>query len=158
VEPVMVEGEYVSSSRVRSLLAAGDVDLACKLLTAPYRLRGIVVHGAGRGQKIGFPTANLQGVDTLLPGPGVYAGRGWLNGRFFPAAINVGPNPTFSESSLKLEVHLVGLAEPLYGRLLEVDFLSRLRDITAFASVAELTEQLRLDVASAVNIAGPPRS
>ena len=76
VEPLMVGGEYVSSSRIRTLIGAGQVDEARELLTEPYRIRGMVVHGAGRGAKMGFGTANLDAVDTLLPGAGVYAGRG----------------------------------------------------------------------------------
>ncbi len=74
VEPVVIDGEAVSSSRVRKLISAGRVDEANRLLTGPYRIRGMVRHGAARGAKIGFPTANVDAIDTLLPGPGVYAG------------------------------------------------------------------------------------
>src|SRR6185295_4225971 len=75
VPPVAIAGQIVSSSRVRTAVQAGDVDLARQLLTRPYRVRGIVTHGAGRGAKLGFPTANLAGIDTLLPAQGVYAAR-----------------------------------------------------------------------------------
>ena len=119
------------------------------MLTRPYRLRGMVTHGAGRGDKIGFPTANLAAVDTLLPGVGVYAGLALHDGAAWPAAINVGPNPTFGEQALKLEVHLIDFSGTLYGQPLEVDFLGRLRDIQPFANVAELQAQLRRDVDSA---------
>jgi riboflavin kinase/FMN adenylyltransferase len=153
VEPVVIDGEVVSSSRVRRLLSAGDVDEARRLLTRPYRLRGMVTHGAGRGAKIGFPTANLAAIDTLLPGVGVYAGRGWVDGDQFAAAINVGPNPTFGEQALKLEVHLLDFASPLYGQPMEVDFLARLRDIHPFESVDALRGQLLRDVAAARHIA-----
>jgi riboflavin kinase/FMN adenylyltransferase len=153
VEPVMIDGEIVSSSRVRGLLNAGRVDLARRLLTRPYRLRGMVTHGAGRGAKIGFPTANLAAIDTLLPGVGVYAGLAWTEGDRHAAAINVGPSPTFGEQALKLEVHLIDYAGPLYGQPLEVDFLGRLRDIHPFASVDRLREQLHCDVAAARGVA-----
>jgi riboflavin kinase/FMN adenylyltransferase len=149
VDPLIEGGEIVSSSRVRGLLLAGAVEAAGRLLTAPYRLRGMVVHGAGRGSKIGFPTANLDAIDTLLPGPGVYAGRAFIRGVPWPAAVNIGPNPTFGEHAMKVEVHVIGWHEPLYHQPLEVDFLRRLRDIEKFASLEALTEQLRRDVADA---------
>ncbi|NIL98259.1 MAG: bifunctional riboflavin kinase/FAD synthetase [Planctomycetales bacterium] len=145
VQPVEVDGQPVSSSRVRQHLAAGDVDRVRALLTQPYRLRGMVTHGAARGAKIGFPTANLEAIDTLLPGDGVYAGVGRA-GTCWPAAINVGPNPTFGETARKVEVHLIGCEATLYGQPLELDFLSRIRDIQPFASVEDLQRQLSADV------------
>lgn len=153
VEPVIVDGDFVSSSRVRRLLSEGRVDEARRMLTRPYRIRGMVTHGAGRGAKIGFPTANVDAIDTLLPGPGVYAGIGAVSGAVWPAAINVGANPTFGEYALKVEVHLIGNSEPLYGLPLEVDFLSRLRDIHPFPDVDALRAQLRRDVADAARVA-----
>jgi len=149
VPPVEVDGGYVSSSRARALLAAGQVEQAGKLLTQPYRIRGMVTHGMSRGARIGFPTANLDAIDTIVPGPGVYAGRGYVNGSRWPAAINVGPNPTFGEHALKVEAHLIGWHGALYGQPLEVDFLRRLRDIQKFASVEALKLQLSRDVAQA---------
>jgi riboflavin kinase/FMN adenylyltransferase len=145
----MIGGEPVSSSRVRRLVAAGSVDDARQLLTQPYRVRGMVRHGAGRGAKLGFPTANVDAIDTLLPGPGVYAGRAAAGGALWPAAINVGPNPTFGEQAMKVEVHLIGFQGSLYGEPLEVDFLSRLRDIQRFDNVAALLAQVGTDVAEA---------
>lgn len=149
VEPVVIDGAVVSSSRVRDLIAAGSVDEARRLLTQPYCIRGIVTHGAGRGARIGFPTANLAGIDTLLPGAGVYGGRAHLNGESFAAAINVGTNPTFGEQELKVEVHLIDFRHPIYGEALEVDFVSRLRDVRPFSGIEELKEQLVKDVAAA---------
>ena len=153
VEPVVIDGEMVSSSRVRRLLSDGHIDEARRLLTRPYRVRGMVTHGAGRGAKLGFPTANLAAIDTLLPGVGVYAGRPGPTAGAMPAAINVGPNPTFGEHALKLEVHLIDFAGPLYGQPLEVDFLGRLRDIQPFPNVDALREQLQRDIAAARGIA-----
>jgi riboflavin kinase/FMN adenylyltransferase len=146
VEPVVIDGAIVSSSRVRQLISAGRIDEASRLLTRPYRIRGMVVHGAGRGVKIGFPTANIDAVDTLLPGAGVYAGRAWVGATSAAAAINIGPNPTFGEHAVKVEVHLIDWQEPLYGQPLEVDFLARLRDIQRFPRVEELKNQLQLDI------------
>lgn len=153
VEPVKVGGEIVSSSRVRKLVAAGEVDAARELLTEPYRIRGMITHGIGRGAKLGFPTANLGAIDTLLPGAGVYAGCAAVQGTHWPAAINIGGNPTFGEQALKVEVHLIGFTGQLYGQPLEVDFLSRLRDVQPFAGVEELKLQLQRDIAAAADIA-----
>lgn len=149
-------GELVSSSRIRQLIAAGDVDAARQMLTQPYRLRGMVTHGAARGAKIGFPTANVDAIDTILPGMGVYAGRGRVarEERWRPAAINIGPSPTFGEEEARVEVHLIGYAGSLYGEPLEVDFLARLRDIQPFADVGALQVQLAQDVDRATQIAG----
>ena len=146
VPPVEIDGEIVSSSRVRELIRGGNVEQAHKLLSAPYRIRGMVTHGAGRGAKIGFPTANLSAIDTLLPAQGVYAGRAIVGGSSYPAAINLGPSPTFGDAMVRVEVHLIGYAETLYGQPLEVDFLARLRDIRPFDSPAALVEQLNRDV------------
>lgn len=152
VEPVIIDGEAVSSSRVRKLIAAGRIDEASRQLTEPYRIRGLVVHGAGRGARLGFATANLDGVDTLVPGPGVYAGRACIAAGSFAAAINIGANPTFGEHAHKIEVHLVSWTEPLYGQVVEVDFLSRLRDIQQFASIDDLKQQLQEDSERALRI------
>jgi riboflavin kinase/FMN adenylyltransferase len=153
VPPVTVDGDYVSSSRVRAAIQAGDVDQARHLLTRPYRLRGTVTHGAGRGSKIGFPTANLEAIDTLLPARGVYAAQAITPAGVWPAAVNIGPNPTFGEAALKVEVHLIGFAGSLYGQPVEVDFLSRLRSVQPFGSMELLKAQLARDVAAASEIA-----
>ncbi len=152
VTPVKSDDRYVSSSRIRDHIAAGDVAFACEMLTQPYRIRGMVIHGSARGAGIGFPTANVDAVDTLLPGPGVYAGRAYCDAGVWPAAINLGPNPTFGEQSCKVEVHLIGFDGSLYGQPLEVDFLGRLRDVRSFEGVDSLQQQLRLDVVEATKV------
>lgn len=148
VEPTLLGGEYISSSRTRACIARGDVALARTLLTQPYRIRGMVTHGARRGTSLGFPTANLAAIDTLLPAPGVYAGRALVGGRSYAAATNIGPNPTFGEHALKVESHLLDFHGSLYGQPLEVDFLERLRDIRSFSSASELQAQLAQDLAA----------
>jgi riboflavin kinase/FMN adenylyltransferase len=149
VTPLKVGGEFVSSSRVRELVSVGDVAAANALLTSPYRIRGMVTHGAARGAKLGFPTANVAAIDTLLPARGVYACRAICEEGEWPAAVNIGPNPTFGEDALKVEVHLIGYSGSLYGNALEVDFLRRLRDIRPFDSVEQLKSQLAQDVEAA---------
>jgi riboflavin kinase/FMN adenylyltransferase len=153
VPPVVVDGAIVSSSRVRELIRLGAVEQAGKLLSAPYRIRGMVTHGAGRGAKIGFPTANLQAIDTLLPAQGVYAGIAWIGDASWPAAINLGPSPTFGDSSVRVEVHLIDHEETLYGQALEVDFLARMRDIRPFDSPEALALQLARDIEDVKRIA-----
>ena len=158
VPPVVVDGAIVSSARVRELIRSGQVEQAKELLSAPYRIRGMVTHGAGRGAKIGFPTANLEAIDTLLPAEGVYAGRALVGDSSWPAAINLGPSPTFGDAVVRVEVHLIGLDEPLYGQPLEVDFWQRLRDIRPFESAESLARQLASDVEEVKRIAAQPQS
>ena len=148
VEPVQIGGEVVSSSRIRRLIAAGRLDQAGPLLTQPHRIRGTVIHGAGRGAKLGYPTANLGRVDTLLPGEGTYAGRAWVENSPWPAAVSIGPNPTFDEPAPKVELHVIGYEGSLYDRAVELDFLTRLRDIRRFGSVEQLLLQMDRDVAA----------
>ncbi len=147
VHPLILEGAEVSSSRIRGALQAGAVELAARLLGRAYRLHGVVGTGQRRGRTIGFPTANLQRVSTVVPGDGVYAVRVYDDaGQHWPGAANIGANPTFAEKEQKIEVHLIGFEGDLYGRELAVDFVARLRDTKTFASAAELVEQLRRDV------------
>ena len=151
--PVLVDGEAVSSSRVRKALLQGAVTEAARFLGRPYRLRGHVGMGQRRGETIGFPTANLERLETLIPGNGVYAVRVEHQGTVWPGAANVGPNPTFGEQERKVEAHLIGFHGDLYGQALAIDVLDRLRDTRPFAGAAELTAQLRLDVEQARRIA-----
>jgi riboflavin kinase/FMN adenylyltransferase len=152
VPPVEVGGEPVSSSRVRSALQRGAVREAADCLGRPYRLGGTVGTGQRRGATLGFPTANLERCETLIPGDGVYAVRAEVGGASWPAAANVGPNPTFGEHARKVEVHLIGFGGDLYDRELSVDFIDRLRDTRPFGSVQELVAQLRADVERAAQV------
>jgi riboflavin kinase / FMN adenylyltransferase len=154
VPPVILDGVEVSSSRVRSFLIAGAVREAAALLGHPYRLHGLVGTGQQRGQTLGFPTANLEHLGTLAPADGVYAVRVPHQGKVWPGAVNVGPNPTFGENARKVEVHLIGFQGDLYGQPLAVDFVERLRDTRPSGGVAELVEQLRRDIEQAARIAG----
>lgn len=138
----------VSSSRIRELIRNGEVGPARQLLTQPYRIRGLVAHGAARGAKLGFPTANLHGIDTLVPAPGIYAGRALWNGQAWGAAIHVGPIPTFGDGATRVEAHLLDFSGNLYGQLVELDFLERLRGIEHFTNVEELRCQMEVDVAA----------
>ena len=145
-DPLKIDEALISSSRIRGLIRDGQVSGARVCLTEPYRIRGMVTHGSARGKAIGFPTANLDAVDTLLPAPGVYAGRAFEEGRQHWAAIHIGANPTFREKRAKVEVHVLDFERSLYGEVLEVDFLERLRSIQKFASPEELVSQVNRDV------------
>lgn len=151
-EPVEVGGQIVSSSRVRSEVMSGRLDEALAMLGRPYRIRGVVVRGAGRGAKIGYPTANLDQIDTLMPGEGIYAARACVGDVWHPAAVSIGPNPTFDEGTMKVEAHLIGFSDMIYGRRVELDFLARLREIERFASVEALLAQMSLDVAHTLEL------
>jgi riboflavin kinase/FMN adenylyltransferase len=149
VPPVELEGRPISSSRVRDELIRGAVRAAETLLGRPYRICGRVGRGQHRGQTLGFPTANLENVSTLLPANGVYAVRVHHENKVWAGAANIGPNPTFGEHAHKIEVHLIDFRGELYAQVLAVDFIERLRDTRPFATVQELVEQLRKDVEQA---------
>ncbi len=144
---VEVDGEIVSSTRVRSLVAAGEVEAAARCLGAPFLLEGTVVEGDERGRKLGFPTANIVPSDDLVcPGHGVYAA--FADGR--PAAVNVGVRPTFETGrGLLVEAYLIDFDGDLYGRTLRIAFISRLRGERRFAGVEELIAQMHCDVEAA---------
>ena len=152
-EPVEVDGQVVSSSKIRALIIQGRMAEARQMLGRPYRIRGLVVRGAGRGAKLGFPTANITQIDTLLPPDGIYAGRAWVDQAAYAAAISLGSNPTFDESALKVEVFLLDFQGDLYDRTLQIDFFARLRETTRFDSVQALIDQMTIDAAAARSIA-----
>ncbi len=149
IEPVTWNGQWVSSSAIRSLLIAGDLNSAVDLLGHPYRLTGRVTHGAERGRTLGVPTANLSDIGTVLPGFGVYAGRVAIQDQNYRSAVNIGPNPTFAEGATKIEVHIIDFAGDLYGQTLSVDLVRRQRDIHKFSGIEELKQQLAADIAAA---------
>lgn len=146
VPMVEVDGEPVSSSRIRALVAAGEVEAAAALLGAPFRMRGEVVPGDRRGRELGFPTANMVPDPKLAcPAHGVYACR--IGDRL--AAVNVGVRPTFGADLHPLvEAFVLDFQGDLYGERLTVEFVARLRGERRFESVAELVEQMHRDVAT----------
>jgi riboflavin kinase/FMN adenylyltransferase len=144
---VEVDGETVSSSRIRALVAAGEVAAAARCLGAPFLFEGEVTQGDLRGRELGFPTANLVPDDTLVvPGHGVYAA--FANGR--PAAVNVGVRPMFETGrGLLVEAHLIDFDGDLYGRKLRVAVIERLRGERRFPNVEDLIAQMHRDVEEA---------
>lgn len=144
VPPILVADQLVSSSVIRSLLSAGQMKEAVDLLGHPYQISGLVGTGMQRGRTIGFPTANLTQCPNLIPAHGVYSGRVRLD-RNYPAAIHIGPNPTFGEQESKIEVHILDFTGDLYGQMLSVDLQARIRGVTKFADKEALLEQLHRD-------------
>lgn len=144
---VQAGGSTVSSTRVRQLVASGDVSEAARLLGRPHMVIGEVVHGRGAGAGLDAPTANLL-TDRFaaLPRDGVYAGRVEIDGVMHPAAISVGAAPTFEEADDVLEVHVIDFEGDLYGRDLMVEFLDRLRDQRRFDDSDDLIEAIRADI------------
>jgi riboflavin kinase/FMN adenylyltransferase len=152
------DGVPVSSTRIRTLVAAGDVVGAAQLLGRPHEVRGTVVHGDGRGgPELGFPTANMMiNDDIALPAVGIYAGHFTrADGSVYPAAISVGRRPTFYEpgtTSVLVEAYLLHFEGDLYGELSRVSFVDRLRDEQQFDSVDALIAQMHKDVAAAEQV------
>jgi riboflavin kinase/FMN adenylyltransferase len=153
---VNVDGEPVTSTRVRRLVASGDVAGAARLLGRPHRVKGDVVHGRAAGADLGAPTANLAaGPFAALPADGVYAGRASVEGAAYAAGIAVGVPPTFPDSAVGFEVHLIDYEGDLYGRTVTVEFIERLRDQRAFDSEAELADAIAADLDSVRELLGP---
>ncbi len=153
VEPKNFYSRPVSSTWIRTEIEDGNVKLASALLGRNYGLRGTVAPGAGRGAKIGYPTANIvpEDRDKVIPGDGVYAVRVRLEDeRSFKGMLNIGTNPTFDGIQRTIEVNIFDFDSDLYGRALEVEFVERLREEVRFASVKELVTQLEKDRTTAM--------
>ncbi|HEV3470619.1 MAG TPA: bifunctional riboflavin kinase/FAD synthetase [Pyrinomonadaceae bacterium] len=150
VPEVRLRGRRISSSRVRELLSEGKVNLARRMLGRPYGVEGRVVRGAERGRRLGFPTANLQPRNRVIPRRGVYVTATLVGGAWRRSVTNVGLRPTFgSQSEPSVETFVINWGGDLYGDVVRVRFLHRLRDERRFASADELKRQIDADVARA---------
>lgn len=140
-------GRRISSTAIRHALAEGDVKWAAAALGRPYTLSGRVVHGAGRGHALGYPTANLKPVvGVCVPGAAIYAGHTILDGKRLVSAISVGTNPTFGENPLSVEAFVLDYSGDLYGKDLAFEFNARIRDHVAFPGPEELHEAIAEDI------------
>lgn len=164
LEPQRDGGEWISSTRIRALIESGDIASANQLLMEPYRISGIVGHGAERGRTLGFPTANLENIQVLCPPLGVYAGR-VANSKCMasapckspspigmPVAINIGPNPTFGEDRCKVEAHIIDYNGDLYNHEISIELFAKLREVRKFDSKEHLLTQLASDIQQAKTI------
>jgi riboflavin kinase / FMN adenylyltransferase len=148
---VALDGETVSSTRIREVIRLGDFDAASQMLGRAYSLAGQVVHGDQLGHQLGFPTANLDTTGLLLPPNGVYAALASIGGKGFQAVLNIGRRPTVQNltPAPRFEVHLLDFNGDLYGQELEVTFVAKLRDEQKFASLDELKAQITRDTTAA---------
>jgi riboflavin kinase / FMN adenylyltransferase len=147
IPEVQLRKQRVSSSKVRELLAQGKVNLARRLLGRPYGVEGLVERGAKRGHTLGFPTANLHPRNRVIPKNGVYVTGTLIDGQWWRSVTNVGIRPTFeSGTEPSVETFVINWKGDLYGDVIRVRFLHRLRDERKFESIAELQAQIGLDV------------
>ena len=150
VPEVRLRGRRISSSQIRNLLHTGRVNLARRMLGRPYGVEGRVVRGANRGQSIGFPTANLQPHNRVIPSGGVYVTATLIDGQWRRSVTNVGTRPTFeSDAETSVETFVMDWSGDLYGDVVRVRFLHRLRAEQKFESIEHLTRQINSDVARA---------
>ena len=152
ISPFYMDGKIVSSSWIRELLAEGDVERAAALLGRPHRIEGEVVEGDKRGQKLGFPTSNLNIPATMARlRSGVYACYVWVEGERWKAVANVGVRPTFERQPVpvRLETHILGFSGALYGETLVVEFIAFLREERKFENIAALQTQIEHDISRA---------
>lgn len=153
-DPVMYEGESISSTRIKSALASGEVTKAADMLGRPYSMTAKVIEGKKLGRTIGFPTANIDTTEcSMLPASGVYATAVTAEGTRYPAITNIGVNPTVDDDGdTKAETYILGFEGDLYGRDITIEFLARIRDEKTFEDIEALKKQLALDKEKAAQV------
>ena len=155
LQPIQQDGEIISSSQVRAALAEGLVQKAMRLLGRPYQVSGATIHGDGRGRKLGIPTVNLDIWPwKALPKAGVYACRVKIAGQPWNAVTNIGVRPTFENQLVpaRVEAHILDFERDLYGEILQLEFIERLRDEMKFPAVEALLAQIQRDIQQAKEI------
>ena len=152
VDEVQLRGQRISSSAIRRLLAEGKVNRARRMLGRPYGVEGVIIRGLRRGHTIGFPTANLKPHNRVIPRYGVYATATLIDGTWRKSITNIGVRPTFeSEADASIETFVFDFDGDLYGAVLRVRFLHRIRDERKFNGIEELTAQIKTDSERARN-------
>jgi riboflavin kinase/FMN adenylyltransferase len=154
VKAVKEGGKIISSSRIRELLNDGDLEEAGRLMGEPYKLEGKVIQGHHRGKELGVATANLNWKKELMVPTGIYIAWACFDHKRWPAVVNIGFNPTFSDQQLSIEAHLLGFHEELYGRTLRLALLKKIRNEIKFENVEDLVGQIKKDIAAAKNFLG----
>ena len=158
VPPTEINGAPVHSTRIREALAQGDLRQSAQLLGRPYSLIGKVVHGDGRGREIGFPTANIETQNQVYPPNGVYAIRAKLEERWLDGVLNIGMRPTFNGVNIQVEGHFFNFDEIIYGKLVEIFFVKKIRSERKFSNIEFLVQQIQRDIAAATEILASPTS
>ncbi|WP_419742721.1 bifunctional riboflavin kinase/FAD synthetase [Paraclostridium dentum] len=147
IQPIKIKGRRVSSSYIRNLINDGNVSEIKDFLGRNYFLEGEVIHARKIGRTIGFPTANLKAEDKLIiPKNGIYAVKVYIKNKVYYGATNIGYNPTVNGKALSIETNIIDFDEEIYGEIIKVEFLDRIRDEKKFNSLDELKSQLRKDV------------
>jgi riboflavin kinase/FMN adenylyltransferase len=153
VPPLMVNGKTVSSTSIRKAIAEGDMNKYTELTGRPFSLHGKVVTGAGRGESLGFPTANLDVSSRhAVPQDGVYASMTHINGNVYQSLTNIGSNPTFGKNERTIESYLLNYSGDLYGRDISIDFIAKLRDEKKFGKAEDLKKQVAEDIRRGMEI------
>ena len=149
VEQISLNGEVISSTKIRQLLNAGEVEHAARLLGRPYAITGIVIKGDSRGKTLGFPTANIAPKHIIIPSNGVYTVRILVRDNYYNGIANIGIRPTFNKEVQTLEVHIFDFNEDIYGEEATITFFHRIRDERRFPDSAVLVRQIQKDIAEA---------
>jgi riboflavin kinase / FMN adenylyltransferase len=155
IDAVKLDEETISSTHLRHLILEGDVKAAARLLGRPYNVSGIVVPGKKRGSILGIPTANIKPDKELIPAQGVYAVISHLEKDRYKGVLNIGFNPTFSDTDLSVEVYLLDFSGDIYGRKVDVLFIEKIRDEVKFENPEQLVKQIRKDIDKARTIMKP---
>lgn len=152
IEPVLVDGRRISSTDIRRFLTDGMVDEASKLLGRNYFTKGKIIHGRQIGRKLGFRTANIE-IDKsmVIPGIGIYSTYVYIDNEKFLGATSIGTNPTVYGRNLSLEVHIIDFNRDIYGEIIKIEFVDKIRDEEKFSSMQELKEQLAKDVETVIS-------
>ncbi len=159
VSDLTANGREVSSSSIRDFVIGGDLESAREMLGRDYQVTGQVVPGRDRGGRLlGFPTANLKLIDELTPKPGVYATEVIIDGHRHEGATNIGYSPTFSNGTFSVETHILDFSEDIYGKMIQVRFIERLRDEKTFSGPEELSMQIRKDAEKARKVLAKRRA
>lgn len=147
LEAITNDGEIIGSTEIRNLIAKGNISKANTFLGRPYSIVGTVIQGSNRGNKLGFPTANIKtDSNIVIPKSGVYKTNTILNGQTYMSATNIGYNPTFSEEIFKIESHILDFNQDIYGESIEIEFLDFLRDDIKFKTKEDLIDQMNMDI------------
>ena len=155
IDAVQLDQETISSTHLRHLILEGDVKKAARLLGRHYNVSGIVVSGKKRGSVLGIPTANIKPDKELIPAQGVYAVIVHLEHGFYKGVLNIGFNPTFSDTDLSVEVFLLDFSGDIYGKKVDVLFIERIRNEVKFENPEQLVKQIRKDIEEARTILKP---
>jgi riboflavin kinase/FMN adenylyltransferase len=148
IPPVVKDGMAVSSSLIRSSLQEGKIEIANDLLGRLYEIEGSVIKGKARGKALGFPTANIETENEIIP-PGVFISTAWIDSKSFPSLTNVGNRPTFHQNETIIESFIINLNKNLYGEKIRVNFIKKIRDEMKFKTPNDLSQQIKKDLEKA---------